>query len=188
MRNLALFTIALSLSASLAFAQQPASPSRSSVVVGTVKADESANIEVVRGNMQNQLNKFISDQQVIITQVNAAINLSSLQFQNLCALLYQTISIMPGVTITVPISVPAPGVHLTPAQVLAFCNSVLAIRVPQVTATPPTTTPFTTANVPPSCNPQTQDLAWTGTQWQCVTTMPAICNAPGTMPPAWVAN
>jgi len=184
MRNTFTYTLVCGLLlAGSALAQS--SPSRSSIVVGDVKADESGRVDIVRGDIQRQLNDFVSTQRTTIQQLQQTLETWRAEVQNICTTLLVQLQVA-GATIPVTISVPAPGVNLPPDQLAAFCNSVIAIENPGGGNDPITTVPFGTTKVPPVCNALTQDLTWNGNTWECVNTISGVCAGAGANPPRWV--
>lgn len=176
MRLITLTTLglALGLMASSALAEAP-NTTRSGGIVTNAKVDESERLDVVRGDIQRQLNDFLSTQRRIISNLNTTVLTWSSQLQNLCTILYQTLNV-DGAVFVVPVAVPAPGVVLTPEQTLQFCNSVIAIQSPGGGGNDPDIKPpFTRNAIPPVCDARTQDLAWNGSSWSCVTTLTGQC-------------
>lgn len=186
MRNTFTHTLVCSLLlASSALAQANSSTSRSSIVVGTTKVDETARVDIVRGDIQRQLNDFVSNQRTIIQNLQQTLETWRGEVQSICATLLTQLQVA-GATIPVTISVPAPGVNLPPDQLAAFCNSVIAIENPGGGGNNPLpTVPFGVTKVPPVCN-AAQDLTWNGNTWECVNTISGVCAGAGANPPRWV--
>ena len=94
-----------------------------------------------------------------------------------------------GAIFHVPVSLPAPGVQLPPDLLQEFCTNVMLIELPGQGHNPVVRSPFLRGALPPTCNPNTQDLVWKGPGlgWECVTTLSGVCatsNDPGR--PRWV--
>ena len=193
MRNLFTYTLACGLLLSAAaFAQEKsvASPGRSGLIVGGVTADETERLDLVRKDIQKQLSDFMSAQRIRITKMERFMDDYRRESLELCSMLLVFLQTN-GATIPVGVSVPNPNVAsgMTPQQVREYCTTVISIQNPPNMTPLAVTEPFLRAHIMPQCNYQTEDLAWTGSQWECVNTVTStsICaTTPGAMRPTWV--
>lgn len=193
MRNLFTYTLACGLLLSTAaFAQEKsvASPGRSGLIMGGVTADETGRLDIVRKDIQKQLSDFMSAQRIKIDRMERFMGDYRRETLELCSMLLVFLQTN-GATIPVGVSVPNPNVAsgMTPEQVREYCTSVISIQNPPNMTPLGVTEPFLKAHILPQCNYQVEDLAWTGTQWECVNTVTGtgVCaTTPNAMRPTWV--